>query len=242
MMKCIIVDDEPLAREGLQLKVEKIKFLQLVGQFESGLSASNFLAEHEVDLIFLDIQMPDITGLELLRNLKNPPLIIFTTAFQEYALEGFELDAVDYLLKPIDNKRFEMAANKANEIWQMQQNIKKHIAPNQTDFTYIRANRQYTKLFFKDIIYIEGMKNYATIHTPTEKYMIPLSLHLVLEQLPSSIFARIHKSFIVNVTYVKQVQSYCIILLGGKELLYGKVYQNDFIQNYIKNNLLERKK
>ena len=241
-MRCIIVDDEPLAREGLELKVKKTGFLDLVGMFSGGLEANRFLAEnHDIDLIFLDIQMPDLTGLELLRTLKKPPLVIFTTAFSEYALEGFELDVVDYLLKPIDFQRFIKATNKAREIWEMTHRTKTDMVEVPPDFIYIRADRQYNKVFFKDIRYIEGMKNYAMVHSTTEKWMTAISLLQIMEQLPPTQFSRINKSFIVNTNFIHRVLPDSIMLDKGKELPFGKAFQEEFIERFVKGNLLERK-
>jgi two-component system, LytTR family, response regulator len=240
-MRCIIVDDEPLAREGLELKVQKTGFLELVGMFSGGLAANEFLAKNAVDLIFLDIQMPDLTGLELLRTLKNPPLVIFTTAFSEYALEGFELDVVDYLLKPIDFQRFMKATNKAREIWELSLPQKGNANETQTDFIYIRADRQYVKVYFKDIRYIEGMKNYAMVHAVTEKWMTAISLQQIMQQLPDTQFARINKSFIINVNYIQRILPDFILLDKGKELPFGNAFQEAFVEKFVKGNLLQRK-
>lgn len=240
-MRCIIVDDEPLAREGLELKVQKTGFLELVGMFSGGLSANQFLAENAVDLIFLDIQMPDLTGLELLRTLKNPPLVIFTTAFSEYALEGFELDVVDYLLKPIDFQRFIKASNRAREIWEQTRPKKANDVNIPNEFIYIRADRQFIKVFFKDIRYIEGKGNYAIVHTINEKWMTAISLKQILEQLPDTQFARINKSYIVNINYIQRVLPDFILLDKKTELPFGNAFQETFIEKFVKDNLLERK-
>ena len=240
-MRCIIVDDEPLAREGLEMKVKKSGLLELVGQFSGGIEANRFLAANEVDLVFLDIQMPDLSGLELLQSLKNPPLVIFTTAFSEYALEGYEFDVVDYLLKPIDFQRFMKAVHKAHEHWELRQTQKASPAEVHHDFIYIRTDRQFVKVLFRDIRYIEGMKNYAMVHTTTEKYMTAISLQLTMEQLPEGQFARINKSFIVNVDFVKRVLPDHIQLDKGTELPFGRAFQEEFIGRFVKGNLLERK-
>ena len=240
-MRCIIVDDEPLAREGLAHKVKKTGFLELVGQFSGGLEANRFLGENTVDLMFLDIQMPDLTGLELLHTLTKPPLVIFTTAFSEYALEGFELSVVDYLLKPFDFQRFMKAVNKAQEIWLSSHPAKVNPADAPIDFIYIRADRQYIKIYFKNIRYIEGMKNYAMVHTTSGKYMTAISLQQITEQLPQTQFARINKSFIVNVAHIGRIQPDFIVLDNTIELPFGKAFQDDFIQRFVKENLLERK-
>jgi DNA-binding LytR/AlgR family response regulator len=240
-MRCIIVDDEPLAREGLEIKVQKTDYLELLGMFAGGIAANRFLAENTVDLLFLDIQMPDLTGIDLLRTQKKTPLVIFTTAFSEYAIESYELDAVDYLLKPIDFKRFLKAANRAKEIWDMMNRPLSNSIEIQQNFIYIRADRQFIKVFFNDIRYIEGMKNYAIIYTKTEKFMTAISLQQIIEQIPVQQFARINKSFIVNIAHIHRVLSDSILLNSNKELPFGKAYQEAFIERVVKSNLLERK-
>lgn len=238
-MKCIIVDDERLAREGLELKVGRIDFLELVGQFSNGMGAYNFLAKNKVDLIFLDIQMPDITGIDLLQSLKQPPLVILTTAYSEYALKGFELDVIDYLLKPIDNPRFIKAVNKAKTIWESSQKTIE-LAEVEDNFVYFRADRQYIKVLFEDIKYLEGMKNYVMVHTKTERFMTAISLRIILEKLPKTIFARISKSHIININFIERILPDFILLKEDLELPFGKAYQESFIQNYVNKNLIKR--
>ncbi|MBI5917633.1 MAG: response regulator transcription factor [Bacteroidetes bacterium] len=240
-MTCIIVDDEPLAREGLEMKVAKMGFLELVGQFYNGLDANRFLAEQPVDLVFLDIQMPDITGLELLRTLKNPPLVIFTTAFPQFALDSYELDAIDYLLKPIDFQRFVKAVNKAREIHDLRSRSQSQVEGVHEDSIFIRADRQFIKVFFKEIRYLEGMRNYVMFHTLNGKIMTAISLQQALEFLPKTHFARVNKSYVVNVDYVRRVQQDFILLDNSFEVPFGSAYQEEFIRNFVKGNLLERK-
>lgn len=243
-MRCLIVDDEPLAREGLEMKVQKAGFLDLVGIFSGGIEANQFLAANEVDLLFLDIQMPDLTGLELLRTMQRPPLVIFTTAWPEHALEGYQFPTVDYLLKPIEFSRFMAAANKAQEIWK-RLNAPAAAAPmvaaERPDFIFLRADRQFIKVFLKDIRYLEGMKNYAMVHTTKEKFMTAISLQQIMEQLPDDLFGRINKSFIVNVQLVRRVHADYILMENGAELPFGKSFQEDFIARFVKGSLLERK-
>jgi DNA-binding LytR/AlgR family response regulator len=240
-MTCIIVDDEPLAREGLEMKVAKMGFLEIVGQFYNGLDANRFLSEHTVDLVFLDIQMPDITGLELLRTLKNPPLVIFTTAFSQFALDSYELDAVDYLLKPIDFQRFVKAVNKAKEIHDLRRHSQSEVESVHENYIYIRSDRQYIKTFFNEIRYLEGMKNYVMFHSLSGKIMTAISLQQALDFLPKSKFARVNKSYVVNVDFVRKVQQDFILLDNDFELPFGTAYQEAFIRDYVKGNLLERK-
>lgn len=240
-MKCIIVDDEPLAREGLELKIQKVGFLELTGQFHNGMDAYNFLISHPVDLIFLDIQMPDITGIDLIRSMKNPPLVIITSAYSEYALESFELDAVDYIVKPIEYQRFIKSVNKAKEIFDLRQHNPLQLEKIQDDYIYIRSDRQFIKVFFKDIRYIEGMKNYAQFHTDKDRFMTPISLQQVQDQLPSTMFARVNKSFIINIQFISRITQDYILIEEKKEIPFGKSYQEDFVNQFIKGNLLGRK-
>ncbi len=236
-MKCIIVDDEPLAREGIELNIKEFDFLELCGQFHNAITANSFLAENEVDLIFLDIQMPGITGIEWLKNLVNPPMVILTTAYPEFALKGFELNVVDYLLKPIRLNRFMQAVNHAKEIHQLKNN--KNTNKEEVDYTYVSADRKYIKLLYNDIIYIEGMKDYVIIYTEKNKIMPAMNLKTIMKQLPTSTFARVNKSFIVNVNYIQSVDT-DFITLKNKEISLGRTYKEDFINNYIRKNLLKR--
>ncbi len=241
-MKCIIIDDEPLAREGMEMNVKEMGVLSLIGQFHNAIVANDFLLENEVDLMFLDIQMPGITGVEWLKDLKNPPMVIFTTAFPEFALKGFELNVVDYLLKPIRMNRFIQAVNKAKEIFDLKKSEKEvveEVKEKGLDYTYVAADRKYIKLFYADIMYVEGMKDYVIIHTVNDKIMPAMNLKTIMKQLPHSIFARVNKSFIVNVNYIQSVDS-DFITLPKKEISLGRTYKEDFINNYIKKNLLKR--
>lgn len=240
-MKCIIVEDEPLAREGLEVKIKKLGYPTLVGSFRSGLEANKYLMEHEVDLIFLDIQMPDITGIDFFKSIKNPPPVIFTTAYSEYAIEGFELDAIDYLLKPYTFQRFVKAVNRARELHDLKHQATHEIESIQKDFIYLRANREFIKAQFSEIRYVEGMKNYVRFHTTKSKVMTAISLSKILDQLPESTFARINKSYIVNVDFIHKIVGDIILLDDDTELPIGRTFQEDFINTYIKDKLVERK-
>ncbi len=242
-MKCIIVDDEPLAREGMELNVKEMGFLELVGQFHNAITANAFLAEHEVDLMFLDIQMPGITGVEWLKGLDKPPLVIFSTAYPEFALKGFELNAVDYLLKPIRLNRFMKAVNKAKEIHDLRMvepiSEPKDDTKEILDYTYVLADRKYTKLFYKEIQLIEGMKDYVIIHSSKGKLMPAMNLSTIMRQLPEHIFTRVNKSYIVNVQYIQSVDS-DFICMADREIPLGRTYKEAFMNQFIKNNLLKR--
>ncbi len=239
-MRCIIVDDEPLAREGMELNIKEMPSLILLEQFNNAITANNYLMNNEVDLMFLDSQMPGVTGVEWLSTLKNPPLVILSTAYPEFALKGFELNVVDYLLKPIRLSRFMESVNKAKEIFNLRhQEKEKSNKETIVDFTYVSSDRKYVKLYFKDILYIEGMKDYVIIHTANQKLMPAMNLKTILKQLPSNIFVRVNKSNIVNVNYIESVDS-DFITIPNKELSLGRTYKEDFINNVIKKNLLKR--
>ncbi|MEM1319627.1 MAG: LytTR family DNA-binding domain-containing protein [Bacteroidota bacterium] len=239
-MKCIIVDDEPLAREGIELNIQDMSSLELVGEFANAIAANDFLAQNDVDLMFLDVQMPGMTGLDFLRTLNKKPLVIMTTAYPEYALEGFELDVIDYLVKPIRLERFVKAVNKAQEIHSLYQ-VKDNntVESISSEFIYIKSERKYIRIFFKDILYIKGLKDYVMLHTTKEKVMTAMNIKTINAQLPSSMFVRISKSYIINIHYVDFVDQ-DFIQVAGEEIPLGKTYKEDFINNYIKTNLIQR--
>src|SRR4029078_7878101 len=166
-MTCIVIDDEPLARQGMEMHIASVSFLQLLGSFSNALAASDFLRKTEVDLMFLDINMPELSGLDFLKSLRNAPLVIFTTAYPQYALESYELDAIDYLVKPIRIERFLKAVNKAENHLHLilKDGNNNQIEKFDDDFIFIKADRRYFKLYFKDILYIEGLKDYVVIYT-----------------------------------------------------------------------------
>jgi DNA-binding LytR/AlgR family response regulator len=240
-MKCIIVDDEPLAREGMELNVQEVPFLESVGTFSSALEANEFLHENEVDLVFLDIQMPGITGLDFIRILKNKPLFILTTAYPEFALESYELDVVDYLVKPIRLERFLKAANKAKDLFLLKQksdNPTPHV--NKEDgFIYLKSDRKILRVFLKDIRFISGMKDYVMVHTTRDRIMTAMNLKTIFEQLPHDQFARVSKSHLINVHYLESMDG-DEINLGNDKIPLGKTYRDNFINRFIKDNLLER--
>lgn len=242
-MKSIIIDDEPLAREGIMLNAREVHFLEIIGEFNNALEANNFLSANEVDLMFLDIEMPGINGLDFLRSLKKRPLVILSTAYPQYALESYELDAVDYLVKPIRLDRFIKAVNKAKELHDLLhlagQNASVEIAH---DYIYIKSDRKYIKVFFKDISFIKGMKDYVLLHAGREKIITAMNIKTIHEQLPPAIFARVSKSHIVNINYIQSIDQDSIQLRGEtEEIPLGDTYREDFINRYVKTNLVQRK-
>lgn len=229
-IKCAIIDDEFLARQYLTDYVKKIPYLDLIGDFNSPLKVMDALQKGEIDLIFLDIQMPDITGLDFLRSLDRKPLVILTTAYKEYAIEGYELDAVDYLLKPFSFDRFLKAVNKANNVFQQKQRgmaAKSEVHPETNfheDYIIIRADRKHYKINYEDLIYVEGQKAYVTFHSTTNKITALASLKELEEKLPQQRFIRIHKSFIVSIKKIMSLEGNQIEIASQK-LPVGKSYR-----------------
>lgn len=199
---CIITDDEPFARKGLLGYLEKVDFFDVKGVCEDALQLSNLMQKEPVDLLFLDIQMPHITGIEFLRTLPRPPKVIFTTAYEQYALQGFELDVLDYLLKPISNERFLKAAWKAYDYF-ASRNEKN---PATTAYMFAKANGKLEKIVFDDILYIEGMENYAAIYFENRKLIIHTTIKALLEKLPAGRFIQTHKSYIAAINKVESIE------------------------------------
>ena len=204
MIKCIIIDDEQLARTLLEGYIEKLPHLVLIGSCKSSMEALGVLHKEEVDLMLLDIQMPDLTGIEFLKTLNRKPKVIFTTAYKEYAIEGYELDVVDYLLKPISFERFVLGVNKAIKSI----NLRKQIPTNatigksdekdKTNFILLKADHKTYKINYNDISYIEGLREYVTFYTTQRKIIVLESLKKLEETLPKDNFMRVHKSYIIN--------------------------------------------
>jgi len=204
-IKSLVVDDEPLAREGIAEYVSETPFMELVGTCKNALEASEMLKEQPVDLLLLDIHMPRISGIEFLRSLSNPPMIIFTTAFREYALEGFELDVLDYLVKPISFQRFLKAANKASEQFELKQNQQNEDVTLKDYSFFIKSDGKYIRIHFDEVLFIEGLKDYVFIHTQTTRHLTLISLKNVEKLLPEHRFMRVHRSFIVALPFVEQM-------------------------------------
>ena len=225
-LNCLVVDDEPLARNLLSDYVKKIPSLNLSGTCEGPLQAMEFLKKNPIDLLFLDIQMPELTGIGLLRSISQKPMVIFTTAYSEYALEGYELDVVDYLLKPITFERFIKAINKVQAFVT---STRSTILPQTLadDFIFVKDGTKLVKIMINDILYVEGLKDYVTIHTPTQKVISLQRLKSLEEQLPQPLFIRIHNSFIVSLRAIKSVHKN-EVEIGGSLLPVGETYRKAF--------------
>ncbi len=244
-MKCLIIDDERPAQLLLENYVKKIADLQLVACVGSAIDANTVLQADTIDLMFLDIQMPDLTGVEFIKMLKNKPLTILTTAYSEYALQGYELDVVDYLLKPISFERFFKSTNKALEIWKSQQPTvitnKQSIADNQGDkeegYIFIKSGYDILKVNFDTILYIEGMREYTCIYTDSQKIMSLITLQKFTEILPAHLFARVHRSNIVNISKISHIQGNTI-KIGKSQVLMSKSMREIFLKMIDKYKLL----
>jgi DNA-binding LytR/AlgR family response regulator len=234
MINCLVVDDEPIARNGIMEYIRQIDYLIPVAQCKSGAEAAGLLQKNKIDLIFIDIQMPKLTGIEFVRALADPPLIIFTTAYSEYALEGFELDVVDYLLKPISFARFMKAAEKALSYMHAKE---KNVSI--TDgFFFIKCNGKIEKIVMGDVVYIEAMANYVIIHTRQKKYITYLTFSGIEEQLPAHLFVRIHKSFLVAVSAIETIDGNEIIT-NSVRLPISKNYRNE-VMTRIESRFIKR--
>ena len=228
-MKCIIVDDEPLAIEILESYVSKIDQLEIAGTFRNAVSAFAFLQQNTVDLIFLDIQMPKLSGIDFLRTLKNPPKVILTTAFRDYALDGFELEVVDYLLKPIPFERFLKAVAKVLHQPAAAAVTPKPDATAADSFVYFKVDKKMIKTRMADILYIESIKDYVKVKTADKEIITQQKISYLEESLPRDLFLRIHRSFIVN---VERIDAYSAtdVEIGKHFVPIGRNYKNDVMK------------
>lgn len=199
-IKCIITDDEPLARKGLKSYIEKIDFLSLEAECEDAIQLNSMLKTLQPDLVFLDIEMPEITGIELLSNIVNPPKVIIVSAYEQYALKGYELNVIDYLLKPVSFERFLKSVNRVHDI------IKKEAAGNQEKYIFVKSDKLLKKINLKDILFIESLENYVIIHTVSSKEIVYTTLKHIQESLSGENFIQVHRSYVINPYYVKSIE------------------------------------
>jgi Response regulator of the LytR/AlgR family len=229
-IRCLVIDDEPPAREILKQHIAGVEALELAGTCSNAVEAISFLKEHQVDLLFLDIQMPQLLGTNFIRTLKNQPKVIFTTAYRKYAVEGFELDAVDYILKPISFERFLKAVNKVLQTNLAAEHASSPAKENHTEqpnpFLYFRVDRKMVKVFLDDILFIEGLKDYIKIVTNTRSIVTKYVLSTLQDVLPSEEFLRIHKSYIVA---INKIESYNAdsVEVAKHELPIGRMFKYD---------------
>jgi DNA-binding LytR/AlgR family response regulator len=220
------VDDEPLAREGMERLVKDAGIFDLVAICNNALEANKILSDEKIDLMFLDIQMPGMRGVDFLKTLQIRPLVIITTAYPNFALEGFELNVLDYLVKPITTERFMKAVNRVKDMVEYKEDESK---ADKKDFFFIRSASSYEKVFFNEILFIEASQNYMTIHTEKGKLMALLTIKSLEEQLPVNKFLRIHKSYIISFEKVTSLRGNEVII-GGHNIPIGKNFKDQLLK------------
>jgi len=235
-LKCIIVDDEPVARKLLEEYILDVDFLELKGKAENPLKASSLLQSNEINLMFLDINMPKLSGIEFLRTSHALPLTIMTTAYAEYAVEGFEFDVLDYLVKPFSFERFFKAVNKAKDYY-----VLKTRPPESSPHNYffVKCDGKIEKLFYDQLLYIEAMLNYVILHTESRKMIVYLTVKSIAEQLPADKFLKIHKSYIVNTSKIKNIEGN-EINLGSAKVTISQSLQDSVMKEILKGKMLKR--
>lgn len=236
-MRCLVVDDEPLARKGIIHHMEQLPRLLLVGECASPTEALTCLQQGGVDLLFLDIRMPRMTGLDLLRTLRDPPITIITTAYPNHALEGFELDVLDYLVKPIPFERFVKAVNKATDLLAMRQG--KAGAEASSDHFFIKSEQRYERIRYDELRYVEAMQNYVVLHTTGGRHVAYLTFKAVEEYLPADRFLRVHKSYIVSRAHIDSIDGN-EVRIGDKSLPVSRSQREAVMEEVLRNRLLRR--
>jgi DNA-binding LytR/AlgR family response regulator len=236
-IRCMIIDDEPLARQGLREYISDVDFLELAGEASSAMKATEPLSNEQVQLLFLDIQMPRITGLDFFKSLRNPPPVIFTTAYPQYALEGFEVNALDYLVKPFTFERFLKAAMKAKEYYEVRESNMDQ--PKESEFFFIKADNKLVKIRYDEILYVEALQNYVNIHTVDRKYMTYLTFKAVEDYLPSEKFLKVHKSYIVAASQIDSIEGN-EIRIGTQYIPISRNQKEEVMEKLLKNRFLKR--
>ena len=214
MIRCLAVDDEPLALELLEDNISKVPFLRLIASCDNVMDAMKVMQKETIDLIFLDIQMPGLTGLQFIESMTEKPMIILITAYKQYALEGFNLDVTDYLVKPVSLDRFIKACNKAKQLFELKSNQKSKNAPFNPGYFFVNVDYSLVKITTSDIIYIEGLKDYIRIHLKSSQrpLVTRMPMKTIEEQLPAAGFIRIHKSYIVSVSFITAIRKSSVFI------------------------------
>ena len=229
-IKCIITDDEPIARKGLRSYIEKIDFITLTGECEDAIQLNTMLKTAQPDLLFLDIEMPHISGLELLSSIHNPPKVIIISAYEQYALKGYELDVVDYLLKPVSFERFLKAVNKVHDL------LEKEMKNTGEKYVFVKSDKQLKKILLREILFIESMENYITIYTTSSKEIVYTTLKHMLDSLPGENFLQVHRSYIANIEHIKSIEGN-LLNIGTHKIPVARNLR-DKVFNIILNNRL----
>lgn len=236
-INCIIVDDEPIARNGILEHIQEIDFMHATAVCRDAMEANSILQSTKVEVLFMDIEMPKINGLDFLKNLKNPPLTILTTAYPQYAIESYELNVLDYLLKPISFPRFLKTAMKVKAVFE-QKHEHNGNSSNNNRFFFVKCSQKIEKIMFSDVLYVEGLSNYIVIHTHDKKYISYLTFKAIEDQLPVDQFIRIHRSYLVHIPLIKTIESNDVIV-GNHILPISKNYKDE-VMNRIQQYLVKR--
>lgn len=238
LLRCLIVDDEAIAIQGISYYIDKLEFLEVAATCSSALEAAEVLKEKEIDLMFLDINMPHLSGLDFLESLEKAPLTILTTAYSEYALEGYRLNVVDYLLKPIAFNRFFQACTKAQEIFQSRIIMQKREKESSSGM-YVRQNDAFVRIVWEDILYIEGMQNYLKLYFKERVLIIHQTMTSLEEMLPKEFFFKTHRSFLVNIAHIDSIAG-GRIFIGGKELPIALKRKDELLKTVVCKNLISK--
>jgi DNA-binding LytR/AlgR family response regulator len=238
ILNCLIIDDEPIARKLLQEYIDEIDFLTLAGMAENPLKATTLLNELDIDLVFLDINMPKMNGLQFLRSVANLPMVIMTTAYGQYALDGFEMAVVDYLVKPFSLDRFLKASQKALELKLLRT---KQTAPAETptQYFYVKCDGKIERVLYEDLIYVEAMANYVVLYTIPKKLVVYLTIKGIQEKLPTDNFLQVHKSYIVNTKMINTIEGN-MLNLGSAKITMGTSFYDEVIEKILKGRYFKR--
>lgn len=234
-LKCIITDDEPLARKGIRGYIEKTDFLSLAGECETAIELNSFLKKETVDVIFLDVEMPGLTGMEFLSSAVNLPKIIIVSAYEQYALKGYEMNVFDYLLKPVSYERFLKSVNK------LYNQHEKEFKNVNVDHIFVKVEKKTKKLMLKDILFIESMENYVLVHTPVSKEVVYCTLKTMLDNLPSEMFFQTHRSFIVNTEHIQAIEGNTLEI-GNHKIPISRTLKDEIYNKFISKNFVSRNK
>lgn len=240
-MNCIIVDDEPLAREAIEMLIDQTENLHWEASFSSAESAAKYLENHTTDLVFLDIQMPGISGIEFAKTIPAETFVIFTTAYSEFALDSYEVDAIDYLIKPVRLERFQKAVKKTEAYRKLFQtkDFQSNIEQISEDFFFVKADRRIFKVYFKEILFIEGLKDYVVLHTENQKLITAMNIKTIGDQLPKNDFVRVSKSYIINAKHIDSVDNNTVYIKEN-EIPIGNVYRDFFFDEFVTKKIISR--
>jgi len=232
-IKCIVTDDEPIARKGLCGYIEKIDYLSLIGECEDALQLNNLLKTDPPDLLFLDIEMPYLSGLDLLSSIQNPPKVIITSAYEKYALKGYELDVVDYLLKPISFERFMKAVDRVYHL------LEKESEKNTNEYIFVKSGKQLKKIFLNEILFIESMENYVNVFTTSSKEVVYSTLKLFSESLPAGQFLQVHRSYVVNIRHIQSIEGN-MLHIADYEIPVARNLREQVFNSILNNRLISK--